>query len=952
MPGPVLLVHDDISVIAPVKRVLQRQGVDTLLVTGAADAVITFGDLSPSVVVVSPEVDGGRGGSICQEIRNHPRGANTKFIVLGKALPEAPDAALVSLPLDADALLEAVRKAFQGKEGGSAWHFDAPAAAPGAPPAEMPAQAPAGTEDLGETLFGDEPPGPAQGTAPEPIAAAPPTPAIDLAQTLFGDLPSGGEAEAAPAARSTAASSSEKKPRSPLGEAWVARTPVPAGMEGEPASRAPEKSKEAWRIAAVNRVVRGDAKVLSEPAVQKKAPAPPSSNDEELKKRNKAEATQRATEELKRKIDERRIADQQKRKAEEDSRKKTAEAERLRLVEELKKEADEAAQARQHEEMAQKAEAQRKLQEDARVAEGVKKEAEQQRRKAEEQKKRLEAESAELSRQREEIKKQSELAQRQLQEDARKVADLKKSSLEEQRTLEEEHRRLEEQSAELSRQREEARQRLESARLKLEEERAQQQELEKEARALAEAAEQKATSRAELAKRTLLAREGEVRRLQGLRRQEQEAIREREAEALRAQQASQKRSATAEGEETARSRPFAVGRWRGPVRITELVERAPANDQPGEESSLSETSQSSRSGLDEGFKTTPPPAPSEPPFPPRGTLAQPDAPTLFCRAFDARLTGRIDVAAPEAQRTLWFEEGRLVSAASSLDMERLEEIALRSALISRAQHHALRTYEERLARRLALQMVELGYIRSTEMYPLVCQRVTEIAFSIFLDEESAYVFSSESPPAEERVVLPMHPFALATEGIRRKFSAERLWARLGGPGTLLRPRGQGLELDYFGLSARERRLATRADGLRTVEEILFECGMEEAASLKILYALVAAGALEIAVLGQGARAGGRDETVGLDLLRVVEKYNQAVGGDYFQILGLRRDATGYEVREAYERLAREFHPERFTGMEDTLLISRLEEIGRALAEAADVLSEDPVREEYARSLAD
>jgi hypothetical protein len=141
------------------------------------------------------------------------------------------------------------------------------------------------------------------------------------------------------------------------------------------------------------------------------------------------------------------------------------------------------------------------------------------------------------------------------------------------------------------------------------------------------------------------------------------------------------------------------------------------------------------------------------------------------------------------------------------------------------------------------------------------------------------------------------------------------------------------------------------DGIRTLEEILFESGMEEAAALKVVFSLVTARSVEIAVLG-AAKERSREEAFRFDLARVSEKYGQALGGDYFQVLGLRRDATAYEVREAYDRLSRDFHPERFVGLDDAALLGRLQEIGRALAEAADVLADDSVREAYARHLAD
>ncbi|MFN7131531.1 MAG: DUF4388 domain-containing protein, partial [Myxococcales bacterium] len=427
----------------------------------------------------------------------------------------------------------------------------------------------------------------------------------------------------------------------------------------------------------------------------------------------------------------------------------------------------------------------------------------------------------------------------------------------------------------------------------------------------------------------LKAREEALLREQQARREEQEEIRRRE-------EAAQRRG------DPRRVRPFAAGRWRGAARTTEVA-GGEKPQEPAAEAAVVETG---------GFKSDPPARPTPSPFPPRGTLAQLDAAQLVCRAWEARLTGRIDVAGTDAPRTLWFEEGRLVAAASGALHERLEDVALRAGLITRAQHHALRVSDEKHARRLALQMVELGYLRPAELYPLVRRRVEEIAWSLFLDETSTYVFAAEAPPAEERVVLPLHPYALATEGIRRKFAVERLYRHLGGPATLLRPSPGGPDDADFGFSAREKRLASMVDGLRTLEELLFEGGMEEAPALKVFYALYAAGAVEIALFGQAARPKTAREAAKLDLARVAEKYEHVRGGDYFQMLGLRRDATGYEVREAWERLSRDFAPERFVALDDPQVLARLQEIGRALAEAYDVLADDAVREEYARNLID
>jgi hypothetical protein len=50
---------------------------------------------------------------------------------------------------------------------------------------------------------------------------------------------------------------------------------------------------------------------------------------------------------------------------------------------------------------------------------------------------------------------------------------------------------------------------------------------------------------------------------------------------------------------------------------------------------------------------------------------------------------------------------------------------------------------------------------------------------------------------------------------------------------------------------------------------------------------------------------------GIDRERVLSKYAQVLEADYFEILGVRRDATGYEVRRAFEAARRDYAREAF-----------------------------------------
>lgn len=60
MAPPVLLVADDLSTIASVKRVLGREGYEVILATSAADAVIAWGHHLPGLVILQPTVSSRR----------------------------------------------------------------------------------------------------------------------------------------------------------------------------------------------------------------------------------------------------------------------------------------------------------------------------------------------------------------------------------------------------------------------------------------------------------------------------------------------------------------------------------------------------------------------------------------------------------------------------------------------------------------------------------------------------------------------------------------------------------------------------------------------------------------------------------------------------------------------------------------------------------------------------
>jgi hypothetical protein len=373
-----------------------------------------------------------------------------------------------------------------------------------------------------------------------------------------------------------------------------------------------------------------------------------------------------------------------------------------------------------------------------------------------------------------------------------------------------------------------------------------------------------------------------------------------------------------------------------------------------------------------------------------GPIGSPDIAILLSRIHLERLNGRLTFRRGLAKKTIYFERGAPVFASSNLPDDRMGEMLARQGRLTREQRAKGAQIHESTGRRLGGVLVELGALKESELAPLVRRHYEEITYSVFAwpeggdvpAEDGEWTLGPERVAQDEPIRLDDPAPALIMEGIRRKYAAPRLLRRLGG-GTqvmqlLVGGAAASAVLDDMALSDEERLVVRRFDGVRTLDEICAAAHVAEEVVCGVAWALVAlrlagvtraveaertlpkvavavAGngtsqpaAAEPAPEGDGERDRARDQEI--DRARVLSRYALVEEGDYFEVLGLPREASAHEVRRAHQALSRELSAAGLDPEVAAELEGPLRAIRAVLDEGARVLGDPRLRRRYQAQL--
>lgn len=342
----------------------------------------------------------------------------------------------------------------------------------------------------------------------------------------------------------------------------------------------------------------------------------------------------------------------------------------------------------------------------------------------------------------------------------------------------------------------------------------------------------------------------------------------------------------------------------------------------------------------------------------------------------AGLSGALRAEHERFKTVVYLATGEVIYAASNLRLHRLSECLRRWRILSEQELSALPVDAPDLD--LGAALLATKALSPESLAVLQARQMTEVLRPALLWTEGSWKFDARVRLAQNvRVKIDMSSLLLEAA---RRLPPEFVANRFSGSDEKLSPERNAPA--HLELLPTEAFVLSRVDAPQTLAEVMAVSTLPEMETMQVVYTLALGGLLE------RERWPSAFSTEMLDRARSVKKASKdaprpltsapqpkeaspaappvsaaeqkveeelgveslfsrlAVAVDYYQVLGVRRTASIGEIKSAYHKLAKRFHPDRFHRDADATLHARIEEAFARIAQSYETLKEKQSRAAY------
>ncbi len=381
----------------------------------------------------------------------------------------------------------------------------------------------------------------------------------------------------------------------------------------------------------------------------------------------------------------------------------------------------------------------------------------------------------------------------------------------------------------------------------------------------------------------------------------------------------------------------------------------------------------------------------------KGPLTEGLLPEVLRQLYVGRKTGFLHFTRAAERRSVYFRVGHIVHGDTNVKEERLGETLVTQGVITAADLKRSTGFVLRDKKRLGNVLVELGILDRDKLEDALALHVREILLKVFSWSEGEYHFEEkEEPGLEPDMSLKLSTGEMILEAVRKIDDPDVVRFALGDIDRILGLSNDPLlRFQKITLTPADGYVLSRIDGTLSARELLQVIPLAPEDTMRSLFGLLSTGVVEFLPLppkppakpdtrpvGQPAKAGAApfpaapavpvpapmpapsaasaapappngEAAKAREARRqeVLEAHDGLKAKNHFEALGIPRASSEAQVKEAYFKLAKKFHPDTHHDPALSDMRDKIEVIFIRLGEAYEVLRNPRTRGNYEADLA-
>ena len=355
-----------------------------------------------------------------------------------------------------------------------------------------------------------------------------------------------------------------------------------------------------------------------------------------------------------------------------------------------------------------------------------------------------------------------------------------------------------------------------------------------------------------------------------------------------------------------------------------------------------------------------------------GELSEHPLAELIREIAAASLTGALRLERERVKVVVYFEHGEIVYASANLRALRLGEVLQRSGVLTKEQ---LSRLGKKSDGDLATALINGGHLQRSALEKVRAQQVSDVLRTALLWTHGQWSYDTRVRLAEE-LQTKLDSRLLLME-CARHLPRNFVVARFPGLNEVFSPSVDAH--NGIGLLPSEAFLLSRVDGPLSLNEMTALSGLRDAEALRVAYTLALGGLLQRDGWSSAlSLTDSQKECVSSDkgksdpqsapapaekpdtadeikareereLAAMLARVNRAE--NHYEILDVGRRASVADIKRAYHKLARRFHPDKFHKSASRKLHGQLESAFARFAQAYETLGDLSLRSAYDAKLA-